>query len=82
MPLVVFFLTILMMGVVGYFRNDSNLSARVTAIEAHNGDTEKRLDRIETKVDSLGDKLNTALYYITGVVHPKPPVGVHTPEQQ
>ena len=81
MPLVVFFLTMTMMGVVGYFRNDSNLSARVTAMETHEGDTEKRLDRIETKVDGLDNKLTTALYYITGVVHPKPPAGLHPTEQ-
>ncbi len=74
MPLVVFFLTLCMMSVVGYFRNDSALSARVTAVETHEGDTEKRLDRIETKVDNLDNKLTTALYYITGVVHPKPPI--------
>ncbi len=74
MPLVVFFLTLCMMSVVGYFRNDSALSARVTAVETHEGDTEKRLDRIEVKVDGLDNKLTTALYYITGVVHPKPPI--------
>ena len=81
MPIVVFFLTMVMMGIVGYFRNDSALSARVTAVETHQGDTEKRLDRIETKEDTLGDQLTTALYYITGVVHPKPPAGLHPTEQ-
>ena len=73
MPLVVFFLTLCMMSVVGYFRNDSALSARVTAVETHQGDTEKRLDRIETKVDTLGDKLDTVFYYVTGI-KPKPAV--------
>ena len=80
MPIVVFFLTMVMMGIVGYFRNDSALSARVTAVEAHQGDTEKRLDRIETKVDTLGDNINTIFYYVTGI-KPKP-VPLPAAEQQ
>ena len=78
MPIVVFFLTMVMMGIVGYFRNDSDLLARVTAVEAHQGDTKQRLDRMEVKEDALGDKLDTVFYYVTGI-KPKPVV-IHPPE--
>lgn len=67
MPMVVFVLTMVIMAFSGYFSNDRALAERITAVETHEGDTAKRLDRIETKVDSLGDKLDTVFYYVTGI---------------
>jgi hypothetical protein len=67
MPIVVFILSMTIMGFSGYFNNDKALAERITAVEAHQGDTEKRLDRIETKVDTLGSKLDTVFYYVTGI---------------
>lgn len=34
-------------------RNDRENTARISALEAHQGDSVQRLDRIETKVDAI-----------------------------
>lgn len=51
-------------GFFSYFANDKTAASRLTAVEAHQGDTEKRLDRMESKLDTI-------FYYVTGIHAPK-----------
>ena len=61
-PFIVLFLSLLVSGFAAYSHNDKELSNRVTAVEAvqkeQKDNTEKRLDRIENKIDRLIERGN------------------------
>lgn len=57
-------LSILISGYVGYQNNDKTLSVHVATLQAQEDDRSARLDRMETKLDTL-------LFYITGLKAPK-----------
>lgn len=63
-PFIIAFLSLLMSGYVGYTKTDKDMSNRVTAVETRQTDQDKRMDRIETMLDTL-------YFYQTG--NPPPP---------
>lgn len=51
---------------VNVTRNDRDNAQRVTALEAKQTDTTARLDRIENKVDKLGDDMSRLVGWALG----------------
>jgi hypothetical protein len=62
MPIVILVLSIIISGLSGYFHDDRVLAERLTTVEAHQGDTKDRLDRIESKIDAQNRKLDVLTF--------------------
>lgn len=53
LPLVLAGASLIVSAFVGYNHNDKELVQRVSVLEAHQEDTNPRLDRLESKIDNL-----------------------------
>jgi hypothetical protein len=56
-PVVVLLLSLLSSAYVAYSHNDKELAQRVTAVETRQEGTDKRLDRIEDKIDRILERM-------------------------
>jgi hypothetical protein len=64
LPIVIVLLGWGMSGIVSYFHADSTTASRLTALEIHQQDDSSRLQRVETSLQTLDDKVDKLLQAI------------------
>lgn len=51
--IIIALLSLILSAYSGYNHNDKEMTSRIAVLETHRTDDKERLDRIETKIDSL-----------------------------